>query len=346
MEVNKILFVGLGGAGQRHLRIFRDLLPPETEFSAFRTIKKTPLLKSDFSIDMNSTLEKHFDLNLFNSLEEAFDNAPDLVVISTPTSLHYEVARMAAERSIDIFIEKPFSHNLNGFDEFRDIGLKNNLICFVSFQRRFHPYLSKIKELIETKKLGKIINASFNVGSYVPAWHPYEDFRKLYACRADLGGGVLLTEIHEIDLCYWYFGLPDYVYCAGGNYSDIKLDVEDTIHLTLKYSNFSVSVNLCFMQKHNRRDLYIAGTEGYVEWNMEGNKLILNNYTKSKKEILSDPELTNDAMFYSQNSHFLNKLSRSDYKTYIEVAEASLAIVMAAKKSMATGGHIKVLLGQ
>lgn len=188
MEVNKILFVGLGGAGQRHLRIFRDLLSSETEFSAFRAVKKTSLLKSDFSIDMDSTVEKQFDLKLFNSLEEAFDNNPDLIVISAPTSLHYEVARMAAERSIDIFIEKPFFHNLDGFDEFKDIVLKNNLICFISFQRRFHPYLSKIKELIETGKLGKIITANFNVGSYVPAWHSYEDFRELYACRKDLGG--------------------------------------------------------------------------------------------------------------------------------------------------------------
>lgn len=346
MEINKILFVGLGGAGQRHLRIFKELLPPETEFSAFRAVKKTPLLKSDFSIDMDSTVEKRFDLKLFNSLEEAFDNAPDLVVISTPTSLHYEAARRAAEKGIDIFIEKPFSHNLNGFDKFKDIVLKNNLICFISFQRRFHPYLSKIKELIETEKLGKIITANFNVGSYVPAWHPYEDFKELYACRSDLGGGVLLTEIHEIDLCCWYFGLPDYVYCAGGNYSDVKLDVEDTIHLTLKYNNFAVQVNLCFMQKHNRRDLYIAGTKGYVEWSMEGNKLIINNYSKSKKKILADPGLTNDTMFYSQNSYFLNKLNQSDNKTYIEIARASLAIVEAAKESIAKGVDVKVLCGQ
>ena len=220
------------------------------------------------------------------------------------------------------------------------------MICFISFQRRFHPYLSKIKELIETEKLGKIITANFNVGSYVPAWHPYEYFKELYACRSDLGGGVLLTEIHEIDLCYWYFGLPDYVYCAGGNYSDVKLDVEDTIHLTLKYNNFAVQVNLCFMQKHNRRDLYIAGTKGYVEWSMEGNKLILNNYSKSKKKILADPELTNDAMFYSQNSYFLNKLNRSDNKIYIEIARASLAIVEAAKESIAKGVDVKVLRGQ
>ena len=342
MKINKILFVGLGGAGQRHLRIFRDLLPSQTEFSAFRAIKKTPLLRSDFSVDKDSSIEREFSLKLFNSLEEAFDNNPDMVVISTPTSLHYDIARMAAERGIDIFIEKPFSNNLNGFGEFRDIVLRNNLICFVSFQRRFHPYLRKIRRLIKENKLGKIITANFNVGSFVPAWHPYEDFKELYACRKDLGGGVLLTEIHEIDLCYWYFGLPDYVYCAGGNYADVILDVEDTIHLVLKYSNFVVQVNLCFMQKHNRRDLYIAGTKGYVEWSMEGNRLAFYNYEDNKKEIVSDPKFTNDDMFYSQNSYFLNELSRSDNRTYLEIARASLAIVEAAKESMAKGADVKV----
>lgn len=346
MIINKILFVGLGGAGQRHLRIFRELLGPETEFSAYRTTRKTPLLNSDFSVNNNSTLEKKYDLKLFNSLEECFNNNPDMVVISNPTSLHYDVARKSAERSINIFVEKPFSHNLNGFEEFKDIVLKNDLYFFVSFQRRFHPYLRKIKEIIANGGLGKIISSVFNVCTYVPEWHPYEDFKELYACRSDLGGGVLLTEIHELDLCFWYFGLPYYVYCAGGNYSDVKLDVEDTAHITLKYNDYAVHVNLCFMQKHNRRDIYIAGTKGYIEWSMEGNRLILNNYERNEKEILTDPELTNDAMFQSQASYFLNKLSRSDNKTYLEVARASLAIVEASKVSMAKGNDILVSDGK
>ena len=341
MKINKILFVGLGGAGQRHLRIFSELLPADAEYSAFRAVRKAPLLNSDFSIKRDSTVEKTFNIEVFNKLEEGLSNNPDLIVISTPTSLHYDIAKKAAERKVNIFIEKPFSHNLNGFDEFKYIVLENKLIFFISFQRRFHPFLKKIKEIISDNKLGKIITAVINVSTYVPAWHPYEDFRDLYACRNDMGGGVLLTEIHEIDLCYWYFGLPDYVYCDGGNFSDVKLDVEDTANVILKYGEFAVQVNLCFMQKHNRRDLFIAGTKGYVEWNIEGNKFIYENYDNNEKEILSDPEYTNDAMFYSQAIYFLNEFNQSD-KSYLDAAKASLAIVDAAKKSMAKGINIKV----
>jgi len=333
-KINQIFFVGLGGAGQRHLRIFKDLLPANVEFSAFRSTGQTPLLNSDFSIDNENSIDKKYNLKLFNSLQDGLDNNPDLIVISTPSSLHFEVAKMAAERNINIFVEKPFSHNLDGFSDFENLVLEKDLYFFVSFQRRFHPYLKRIKGIIKSGLLGEIITANFNVASYVPAWHQYEDYKQLYACRADLGGGVLLTEIHELDLCYWYFGLPDYVSCTGGNYSNIKLNVEDSSHVTLAYNNFSVQVNLCFMQQYNRRDLYIAGEDGYLEWNAIGNTFKFINYKKGNKEDLSDPDYENDEMFITQAKYFLNEFKRSDNKLYLKIAKGSLAIVESAKESM------------
>ena len=342
-EIKKIFFVGLGGAGQRHLRIFKNLLAGNVEFSAYRSTSRTPLLNPDFSVSAPISLEKKYDLTLFSSLEEGLENEPDLIVISNPSSLHFETAKKAAERNINIFVEKPFSNNLDGFSDFENRVLEKNLYFFVSFQRRFHPYLKKIKEIIESGMLGKIITANFNVASYVPAWHPYEDYKQLYACRGDLGGGVLLTEIHELDLCYWYFGFPDNVNCIGGNYSDIKLDVEDTTHVTLEYHDFAVQVNLCFMQQHNRRDLYIAGKNGYIEWNAIGNTFKFINYMGEKEEVLCDPGYTNDEMFISQAEYFLNEFKISHIKSYLEVAKSSLAIVQAAKESMKNSRKVSVL---
>ena len=209
MNINKIFFLGLGGAGQRHLRIFKQLLPEKTEFSTFRSHSKiTPLLRQDFSVDKNSTIEDKYNLKLFNTIEEGLGNLPDLIVISTPTALHLEVAKKAAKNKTNLFVEKPFSDSLIGFEDFEKCVLKNKLHFFVSYQRRFHPYLKKIKDLVTNKAVGKIVSARFSLTSYVPEWHPYENFKELYACKKGLGGGVLLTEIHEVDLCFWYFGLP------------------------------------------------------------------------------------------------------------------------------------------
>lgn len=342
-EIKKILFIGLGGAGQRHLRVFKSLLPSYVEFSTYRSTNRTPLLNPNFSVNTETSLQKQYDLIIFNSIEQGFNNKPDLVVISTPTSLHYEVAKEAAERNINIFIEKPFSHNLDGFKDFENCIYESNLTFFVSFQRRFHPFLKRIKEIIENGVLGKIITANFNVASYVPDWHPYENFKQLYACKAELGGGVLLTEIHELDLCLWYFGLPKYVNCIGGNYSNIKLDVEDTAHITLDYADYSVQVNLCFMQKHNRRDLYIAGTNGYVEWNASGNTFKFINYVNGNEEVLCEPNYTNDEMFISQAEYFLKGFKKLNNQRYLELAKGTLEMVQAAKESIKTGSKVSII---
>ncbi len=344
MKPRKILFVGLGGAGQRHLRIFKSLLGEETEFTAFRSTRHTPLLNANFSVNDKNTIEEHYGLQTFDSIDAALDDGPDFVVISTPSSLHLAAAKSAADRGIGVFVEKPFSHSLSGFDEFRNVVLARNLVFFISFQRRFHSIIQKAQELIAADRLGDIFSAVFNVASYVPAWHAYEDFHQLYACRQDLGGGVLLTEIHELDLCHWFFGLPKTVSCIGGTLGGVDMDVEDTAHVTLEYSGLAVNVNLCFMQKHNRRDFSIAGTKGHLEWNQDGNSLTFDDYESGKVESFTEPDASNDDMFIAQAEYFLESITDKSSSQQLENARASLAIVEAAKQSMDSGGSVPLSL--
>lgn len=339
MRIKKILFIGLGGAGQRHLRHFKGLLPNNVEFSAYRRMKKTPFLNNDFSINRQQTVEERYQVKLFDTLEAALSNLPNIIVISTPSSLHYNLARKAAELGIHIFIEKPFSHNLDGFNEFKKIVVQNRVNLFVSFQRRFHPFLKKIKNILSEGRFGKIFSANFSVASFLPEWHPYEDFKQLYAARKELGGGVLLTEIHELDLCYWYFGYPNSVYCAGGNYSNVKLDVEDTANLTLKYKGYSVQVSLCFMQRKMERHLSIACENGHLSWNAYANTLTVVDYVNNKEKVFTDDSFDNDDMFHSQAEYFIDNFDIADF-SYLDIAYASLAIVDAAKKSMIDNSEI------
>lgn len=342
MKLEKILFVGLGGAGQRHLRIFKSLLVPQTVFTAFRSTRHTPLLNADFSVNEAATIEDHYGLKTFNTLEAALDDGPDLVVISTPSALHLETAQLAADRGIGVFVEKPFSHTLTGFDAFKDTARANDLVFFISFQRRFHSLINKARQIIADGKLGDVFSAVFNVASYVPAWHGYEDFRQLYACRKDLGGGVLLTEIHELDLCHWFFGLPQTVSCTGGTLCGVDMDVEDTAHVSLGYPGLAVSVNLCFMQKHNRRNFFVAGTKGYLEWDQDGNRLTFEDYETGNIENYAEPDAANDDMFIAQAAYFLKMLSSKDSPRQLENAHASLAMAEAAKQSMVSGGPVSL----
>jgi predicted dehydrogenase len=328
------------GAGQRHLRILHDLLP-NAELLAYRKLKKTPLLNSNFTVDHGTSLENKYNLTLFDSLDKAFEEEPDLIVISTPSSLHMDTMIEAAKRGINVFVEKPVSHNLDNFDEFRSLVKEKNLAFFVSLQRRFHPLIKKAKNIIDSGSLGKIISAKFDVASYVPFWHKYEDFHELYACKKELGGGVLLTEIHEIDLCCWFFGIPKNLFCAGGQCGEYSLDVEDTAHITLDYLEFPVQISLCFMQQHNKREFMVSGTKGYLQWNQDNEVLTHYVYDSGQNNKESVDDFTNDMMFYEQANYFINDFNNND-KSYLDIAYYSQLIVEAAKKSIASGLSVKL----
>lgn len=330
----KILFIGLGGAGQRHLRLFKQHTSNETELIAYRSTSKTPVLNHDFTINNSDSLEELYGVKIFENLDEALNSNPDLAVISTPSSLHMDYAQLCAEKSINVFIEKPLSHSLKGFEKLEDTILSQNLFLQVGFQRRYHPFLLKIKELIKSDSMGSITNVIINVASYIPYWHPYESYKDLYACQKKLGGGVLLTEIHEFDLCLWYFGKPKSVTCVGGTYSNTGIDVEDTVHVTLNYGKFSIQVNLTFWQKIMHRSIFIAGENQSASWSQEGNTLKIYNHIDQTSELHEDPNMSSDLMFVLQIKDLIANNVPTKSRSNLLDSRLSLSMVIAAKQSM------------
>ena len=72
----------------------------------------------------------------------------------------------------------------------------------------FHPIIKNIIKFYDENDVGEIINIQCQVGQWLPDWHPYEDYKKTYFSRKDLGGGVALTLIHEIHLVIELAGQP------------------------------------------------------------------------------------------------------------------------------------------
>lgn len=332
MTFNNILYIGLGGAGQRHLRVFQKLLPSGVNYSAFRHSKKTPLLNSDFTVG-NSSIEEKYGVRMFDTVEAAFANKPDLTVISTPTSFHFPFMMMAVATGSAILVEKPWGESLVNFHTFQREVLSKRIPFHISFQRRFHPQIQECHRLISSGAIGRPVAASFTVYSNVPTWHPYEDWRNLYAVRPELGGGVLLTEIHELDLAIWFLGLPKAVFCSGGNFGKELLEVEDTAQITFIYDNCTAQITLCFMHGKPSRSFQIAGTLGNIEWNGDKNQLSFTNF-ESYREEKSVDVVSNDQLFINQAKKFLFEWSESNTQESLDSARYSLAVVEAAKKSM------------
>lgn len=339
MKLSSIFFIGLGGAGQRHLRIIRTLLP-KARFMFFDIKNKIPIIKSDFTVSYDKPLEEVYSIEKMTNLEAGLAENPDMVVISTPTSSHLKPLMDAARAGIGILVEKPWSNTLIGFKEFQRSVELGKFAFRIGFMRRYHPAMIRIKDLLNNGALGPIISATFTTGSYVPNWHSYEDWKGLYATTPDLGGGVLLTEIHEIDLAHWFFGLPKRIFCNGGNFGPFKLNVEDTVQIILDYETFSVAMTICFFQQKNRRAIEISGNLGHVIWEDFGNRLVYTNYANNNIEELAEPTYKFEPMFESQDAEFVEDFSPSRNNDHLKRAWVSQAIVAAAKTSMSEGRFV------
>ena len=319
-----ILFLGLGGAGQRHLRILRERLPNVRMIGARRT-GKTPVLNSDFTVKNGTSLESEYDIEFFKDVNEAYEQKPDLVVIATPTSDHAESIIKAAKNKANILVEKPGAMNIKQAHNVVSAVKDNKVGFFISYQRRFHPLIVRLRSVLDSHKIGKLMSVRVAVSSYVPDWHPYEDFHDLYACRSDLGGGVLRTESHEIDMITLLFGHPKQIFSTGGCRGKFDLDIEDSVNLLFDYSSFSVQMSLCFMQKKQERNLKLFGQKGWIEFDLINQKLVVCSYDNEDLEVYEDI-MDNDELFKLQADYFLNKFTSSD-EQYLNALERNTTII-------------------
>jgi len=192
----RVLVAGLGAIGQRHARNLRAL-DPGIELLAFRRRRLGHVVTESLQRDDSRDVERELDATVFTDLDEALAARPDAVFVCTPSSQHLEIAQRAAEAGCHLFIEKPLSNALDGVARLRATLAGRSLVVLVGCQWRYHPAVRWLRQMLQENALGRLSSATIEYAEFLPDWHPYEDYRASYAARADLGGGVVLTQIHD-----------------------------------------------------------------------------------------------------------------------------------------------------
>lgn len=343
----RVLFCGLGGIGQRHLRNLRFILGDDLDVHAFRVRRQMHKLHDNLSIEPEANVEIDYSIVVHTSLHQAIAIKPDAVFVCNPSSLHTQVALAAAKAGAHIFIEKPVANSMDGLDELLEIVSSNKLVCYVGYNFRFHPGLMRLKSLVEEQYFGNIVSVKAEIGEYLPNWHIYEDYRDMYAARKDLGGGVILSQIHEMDLIYWYFGLPDTIICRGGKLSNLDIDVEDTATSLMQYDGmygrFPIILHQDFIQRPPTRTFKIAGDKGVAKIDLIQQMLHIYNHHGELKEALDYSSFQRNNMFLQQTEHFIECIRKKEKpQADLYTGIQSLRLALAAKKSLATGKEIKL----
>jgi predicted dehydrogenase len=316
--------VGLGSIGQRHLKNLRKLT--DEPILAYRT---NPKKNKDF-------IKRH-GARVFSDFSKALAEKPDAVFITNPTSRHLPYALRAAKQGCHLFIEKPISGDLKGVDNLFKIIKKKKTICQVAFQLRFHPNLRLIKKLIENKKIGKVLFARIEVGQYLPDWHPGEDYRVGYAAKRDLGGGVILTLIHELDYAYWLFGAIESVGAFADKISSLEIEAEDIAAIIAKTkTGVILEIHLDCIQRPMGRSCQIVGEKGKLEWDYLNSEVRLFSGRNGQPKIYRADNFEKNEMYEDELKYFLHCLKnkskpRMKFKEIKEVMKFALAVKKSAK---------------
>ena len=335
----KFLIAGLGSIGRRHLRNLIAL--GERDIVLYRTHRAT--LPDDELAAFPAETDLAAALDPSTSSGQA---KPDAIIIANPTALHLEVAIRAAEAGCHILIEKPISHSLDRVDELEAALKRGGGKVLVGFQYRFHPTLRKARQLLADGAIGRPLAAHVHFGEYLPAWHPWEDYRQSYAARADLGGGVILTQCHALDYLPWLIGSVESLWAFVGTLGGLGVDVEDTAEIGLRFTSGAIgSIHLNMIQQPPGHRWEIVGTDGTLRWdNADG---VLQLYQASSPlqgegrgggpawQTFSPPEgFERNVMFLEEMRHFIQVVrGESEPLCTLEDGLHALRLALAALRS-------------
>ena len=343
----KVLFVGLGGIGQRHLRLLKEIKGQKLDAHAYRHRNLQFLLSKNLEISSDTGLIDEFGLSVHETLDRALNEKPDVVFITNPTSEHFETAIASLNAGVPIFVEKPITTNVSEARTLVNLAGSRSLKGMVGYQLRFHPLIQRLFSIVKDGQLGDVVSARFQVGEYLPNWHRYEDYRQMYAARRDLGGGVVRTQIHEIDLMYAMFGKPSTAYSVGGKLSNLERDVEDVVFSLFQFGlngkNVPMSLSQDYIQRPSRRSIEVVGLMGRVELDLINNQLL--HYSENGGLVFEEKieNFDRDLMFLGQINALLEYLHDGNPPP-VSLADglASLEIADACLRSMNSGEVEKV----
>lgn len=322
----RVLVIGCGSIGMRHIR---NLLALGVRTIAAYDPRAVRLreVKAQFAVD---TVER---------LEQAWAQRPTAALITAPTSLHVPLAVEAAEHGCHLFIEKPLSDRRDAAVERLLAAVRERqLVTLVGCNLRFHPTLRQVKQLCDARAVGRIVAGRVEVGQYLPDWHPSEDYRQGYSARSELGGGVILDAIHELDYIRWLLGDVAEVSAFAGMLSHLEIDTEDVAAILLRFASGTIGeVHLDYVQRAASRGCHLIGEEGTIRWDYGAGETRWYSAATRQWQTASNPAgWESNQMYVEEMRHFLNCV-RGEESPMVDVVEGLrvLEVALAAKTAAA-----------
>lgn len=138
------------------------------------------------------------------------DAQVDVVSICTYTDTHVELARAALAAGKHVLVEKPVALRSRDVEHLLDASARAKTLCMPAMCMRFWPGWAELRELVATRRHGRVTSAVFQRLGSGPSWS-----KAFYGDAARSGGALVDLHIHDADFAYALFGMPGTVSTSG-----------------------------------------------------------------------------------------------------------------------------------
>lgn len=223
------------------------------------------------------------DLDLIN------DPAVQAVYISTPVNLHLPQTIAAARAGKHVLVEKPMARSVEECDQMVEACRQANVRLGVAYYRRFYPIVCRMKEIVGSGELGRILSVSAVTSTLFPFQPGDDGYWRVVPAE---GGGGALMDIgsHRINLFLDLFGDVAGVKAScptiAGNH-----EAEDCATLLLRFASGVHGVLQCYFGTAAALDEFtILGSKGMLSANpLNGSELVVQIGTERRVESHPPP---------------------------------------------------------
>lgn len=186
-------------------------------------------------------------VNPVATFDEMLRQDIDAVVIASPAVTHYELSKKALLMGRDVFVEKPFTLNLEHAEELVGLAEKRNRVLMVGHLLEYHPVVRRLKAMIQSGELG-------------PLYYIYTQRVNLGRIRGD-ENALWSFAPHDISQILYMLGMePTDVSVRGQSY--IQNGIEDVAFVSLYFENrIMAHIHLSWLDPHKVRKTTIVGAD-------------------------------------------------------------------------------------
>ncbi|PSK54746.1 hypothetical protein B9Z65_3835 [Elsinoe australis] len=283
---------------------------------------------------------------------------PDAAVICTPNHTHVPIAIEVSSHGIHVLIEKPLGVDIAEGEELIKHIKPTKVKAIVGHHRRFNPYITTTRQILDDGVLGKIIAINGLWMTYKPA----DYFQAPAEWRTTKAGGVVLINmIHEVDILHHLFGSITRVH-AEKTEPHRGHEAEEGAALTFRFKsgiigtfllsdaapspyNFESGTGENIMFPHTGQDfLRIFGSDG----SLSVPDMTLWSYgTKPKSwtsELMRENiDVSPSLPFEAQLDHFVRVIREEEEPSCtVQAGQAALIVCQAIKDALESNGTVEL----